>query len=269
MMVFDVIERVRSAPLDPRYRHLALLLATYVNDKTGTAFPGVATLAKELGKTERAVHTGLRALRTCGLLTVECRARVDGTRQPAGGRGYWAHYRFHLEGLARPRRVNPGAPFRGPTGGKKGELQRTKRVNCSVREGCTAGYAVISTEISTGNKQSARARAKSSGAAAPRFASTTADRTAEADHRPTPTPEPPPEEDPMAHEPLTDAQVTTLAAQVVAEHPDRFYHEHWAALTARVAGGAPADVVKSALDHALRAQQARHIAALAQRKLRR
>jgi DNA-binding transcriptional MocR family regulator len=146
-MVHDVIIAVRSAPLEPRTRHLALLLATYVNDKTFLAYPSVATLAHELGVCRSTVQRDLQRLRALGVVRVESRQVVgsDGQPQPAGGRGASTRYRFQLDMLAAlsPERAALVRPFpsrrgggKGRTGDAKGPHWDHKRA-APVRPNCT------------------------------------------------------------------------------------------------------------------------------------
>ena len=161
-MVHDVIVAVRSAKLDPRDRHLALMLATYVNDRTYLAYPSVDLLAKQLAVRPCTVQRSLQRLRALGVVRVESRQVVGSTGQlqPAGGRGVSTKYRFQLDVLAAlsPETVAPVRPIlppgideKGRTGDGKGSHWRRKTV-APVRPESTRPY------MST----------KSSGADAPR-----------------------------------------------------------------------------------------------------
>lgn len=72
---------IRTSTLSPTARHVALTLATYMNKEGGGAWPSMATLADDTGRSRPVVKRAIRELRETGFLTVES----GGGRRADGG----------------------------------------------------------------------------------------------------------------------------------------------------------------------------------------
>ncbi|RVU17472.1 helix-turn-helix domain-containing protein [Methylobacterium oryzihabitans] len=83
---------------------VAMVLANYVDARTGLAFPTIRALAEDASQSERTVQRKLRDLAELGLITIRkgmC---------PRTGRQRANHYLLHLPGLAPPRGDSAGEP---------------------------------------------------------------------------------------------------------------------------------------------------------------
>jgi hypothetical protein len=72
---------IRASDLSPTARHVALNLSTYMNQEGGGAWPSMATLADDTGRSRAVVKRAIRELRDAGFLTVES----GGGRRGDGG----------------------------------------------------------------------------------------------------------------------------------------------------------------------------------------
>lgn len=90
------LEQVRADPaLTPLAFMLAYVLADFVNEREGCAWPSIARLAAECRVTERGVQKVIRRLVERGHLTVEL----------GNGRGETNRYRWIVQGEQRERRI--------------------------------------------------------------------------------------------------------------------------------------------------------------------
>jgi hypothetical protein len=127
-----VAGKVWQSVLDPALKPLAAALADIANDDGSRIYPSVAYMAWLLGRSERAVQSGLTKLRATGVLGV--------VRNGSGGRGRTTEYRLNISNLpSRPswresRNGAESAGFRtekGESTGRKGEASGGK--GCSSR----------------------------------------------------------------------------------------------------------------------------------------
>lgn len=66
--LFDWRSAIADSDLPPTQRHVALTLSLHMNARGGSAFPAVATLARETGLSKRAVQYALKGLHDGGWL---------------------------------------------------------------------------------------------------------------------------------------------------------------------------------------------------------
>jgi len=71
---------IAASALEPPSRHVALTLSLYMNERGGSAFPSVETLAKDTGLSGRAVQQHLGKLVNGGWLSRTPRTKSDGSR---------------------------------------------------------------------------------------------------------------------------------------------------------------------------------------------
>lgn len=99
-------ERALLGRLAPQVLLTALVLATFVNHKTGRAFPSVKTIAAGCGRSDRSVQRHLRVLRDGGYLAVA-----------GGGKRTPTHYVLTLPLEARNETTPAAASSKSPSGG--------------------------------------------------------------------------------------------------------------------------------------------------------
>jgi len=122
---FGWIQRVtRDLELHPNGRLLAIVIADFINTKSGIAFPSQATLANILGLSTRTIVNLLPQIVARGHLEIA----------PGNGRGHASEYRlkgeadFTLKIDKGCNGLHPSKPQRVKSDALKGEIRRQKRV---------------------------------------------------------------------------------------------------------------------------------------------
>ena len=78
--VFGFQKAVREAPLSAKAKSAAMMLSTYADDKSGLAWPSVATLVKSTSLSRATVQWALAELRKEGFLVSQARGNKMGGR---------------------------------------------------------------------------------------------------------------------------------------------------------------------------------------------
>jgi DNA-binding transcriptional MocR family regulator len=107
---------ISDSDLPPTTRHVALALSLHMNERGGSAFPAVATLARETGLSESTVREHLHQLRDSGWLSAGERGRPglyhgtpDHKGESHGGRHRTVFYSATIPPDFQGSEINPPA----------------------------------------------------------------------------------------------------------------------------------------------------------------
>lgn len=129
-------------------RHVALTLSLHMNERGGSCFPAIETLAGETGLTYDTVRRHLRILRESGWLATEERRRGE-------GRGTTVFYSATTPGLTTGRETTGGLSTGGPTGDHRAsdaattgrETPGVEDANEGVSEGVSSALTLLSEDL--------------------------------------------------------------------------------------------------------------------------